>query len=63
MKKISAICQNNENYEWNSPKNEGAEPVLRVQMNIYQINTCRKDLCWMHFGNDPSNQERQEVKE
>ena len=27
------------------------EPVEPVQMNIYQSNTYKKDLSWLHFGN------------
>ena len=29
------------------------EPVEPVQMNIYQSNTYRKDLSWLHFDNEP----------
>ena len=38
-------------------------PVKRVQMNIYQSNTCRKDLSWLHFDNEPWVQGRQQVKD
>ena len=34
-----------------------------VQMNIYQSNTYRKDLSWLHFNNEPMVQERQQVKD
>ena len=29
------------------------EPVEPVPMNICQSNTYRKDLSWLHFGNEP----------
>ena len=29
--------------------NKEVEPVEPVQMNIYQNNTYRKDLSWLHF--------------
>ena len=38
------------------------EPVEPVQMNIYQSNTYRRDLSWLHFNNEPRFQERQQVK-
>ena len=28
-------------------------PVKLVQMNIYQRNTYRKDLSWLHFVDEP----------
>ena len=31
-------------------------------MNIYQNNTCRKDLSWLHFDDEPRVQDRQQVK-
>ena len=31
-------------------------------MNIYQSNTYRKDLHWLHFVNEPMAQEREQVK-
>ena len=31
-------------------------------MKIYQSNTCRKDVSWLHFDNEPRVQQRQ-VKE
>ena len=39
------------------------EPVEPVQMNIYQRNTYRKDLSWLHFNDEPRVQERQQVKD
>ena len=39
------------------------EPIVPVQMNIYQINTNRKDLSWRHFQNKPRIQERQQMKD
>ena len=38
------------------------EPVEPVQTNIYQSNTYRKDLSWLHFSDEPRVQERQQVK-
>ena len=38
------------------------EPVQLVQMNIYQTNTYRKDLSWLHFDDELMVQERQQVK-
>ena len=37
------------------------EPVGPVQMKIYQSNTCRKDLSWVHFDDEPRVQERQQI--
>ena len=39
------------------------EPVEPVQMNIYQSNTYRKDLSWLHFDDEARIQERQQVKD
>ena len=39
------------------------ELVEPVQMNIYQSNTYRKDLSWIHLDNEPRVQERQQVKD
>ena len=39
------------------------EPVEPVKMNIYQSNTCRKHLSWLHFNNEPRVQERQQARE
>ena len=36
------------------------EPVLK---NIDQSNTCRKDLSWPHFDDEPRVQEKQQVKD
>ena len=38
------------------------EPVEPAQMNIYQSDTYRKDLNWIHFDNEPRVQERQREK-
>ena len=27
------------------------------QMSIYQVNTCREDLSWLHFEDEPKVQE------
>ena len=40
-------------------KNKEVEPFQPVQMNIYQSNTCRKEICWLHFDNKPRVQEKQ----
>ena len=32
-------------------------------MNIYQSNTYKKDLTWLHFDDKPRAQERQQVKD
>ena len=34
-------------------ENEEVEPAHPVQMNIYQSNTYRKELSWVHFNNEP----------
>ena len=46
-----------------SLENKEEEPLESVQTNIYQSNTFRKDLNWLHFEDDPRVQERQHVKE
>ena len=46
-----------------SLENKEEEPVEPVQMNIYQNNTYRKDLNWLHFDDEPRVQERQQVKD
>ena len=38
-------------------------PVQPVQMNIYQSNTYRKDLSWLHFDDEARVQEKQQVKD
>ena len=38
---------------YNVLKNKEVEPAEPVQMNIYQSNTYRKDLSWLHFDNYP----------
>ena len=42
----------------NHPPKEGKEPVQSIQMSIYESNTYREDLCWLHFEVDPRVQER-----
>ena len=32
-------------------------------MKIYERNTYRKDLSWLHFNDDPKLQERQQAKD
>ena len=34
------------------------EPVEPLQMNIYQSNTYRKYLSWLHFDYEPTVQEK-----
>ena len=38
------------------------KPIEPVQKIIYQSNTYRKDLSWLHFDDEPRAQERQQVK-
>ena len=39
------------------------EPVELVQMNIYQSNTYRRDLSWLHFNDEPRVHEMQQMKD
>ena len=39
------------------------EPVQPVLKNIYQSNTCRKDLSWPHSDDEPRVLEKQQVKD
>ena len=48
--------------EKTSLKNKEVEPGEPIQMNIYQCNTNRKDLSWLHFVTEPNFQERQQSK-
>ena len=57
--KNHAIYQKNKQ---NSRENKEVEPAEPVQKNIYQSNTYRKDLNWLHFKNGPRAQESQQVK-
>ena len=59
-RKIHAINQNNKQ---TFLENKGMEPVEPVQMNIYQSNTYKKDLSWLHFDDEPKVQERQQGKD
>ena len=43
--------------------NKEVELVEPVQMNIYQSNTYRKELSWLHFDDETRVQERQQVKD
>ena len=59
-KKNHTIYQNNKQ----SPhENEEVKPVEPVHINIYQSNTYRKGLAWLHFNDEPRVQERQQVKD
>ena len=46
-----------------SPQRKEMEPVEPVQMSIYQSNIYRKDLCQLHFNDEPVVQERQQLKD
>ena len=50
MQKIHVMYQNNEK---TSLENKEVETVEPVHMNIYQSNTYREDLRWLHFNNMP----------
>ena len=39
------------------------EPVKPVLKNIYQSNSYRKDLDWLHFDDEPRVQVKQQVKD
>ena len=39
------------------------KPVQPVYINIYQSNSYRKDLSWIHFDDESRAQETQQVKE
>ena len=60
MQKIHVMYQNNEK---TSLENKEVETVEPVHMNIYQSNTYREDLRWLHFNNMPRVQRRQQVKD
>ena len=51
-----AIYQNN---EWTFHKNKKVELVAQIQLNIYQINTKRKDLCWIKSNYEPTLREEE----
>ena len=38
-------------------------PSRKRKWNIYQSNTYKKDLSWLHFDNEPRVQEKQQVKD
>ena len=46
-----------------SLENKEVEPVEPVQTSIYQSNTYRKDLSWLHFNDELRVQERQQMKD
>ena len=46
-----------------SLENKEVEPFEPVQMSIYQSNTYKKDLRWLHSDNEPRAQEWQHVKD
>ena len=54
------IYQNNRQ---TSLKKKEVKPFQPVQMSIYQSNTYRKDLSWLHFIDEPRVQKRQQVKD
>ena len=39
------------------------EPVEPIQINIYQSNTYRKNLIWLHYDDESRVQERQQLKD
>ena len=39
------------------------EPVEPVLKNIFESNTYRKDLSWPHLNDEPTIQEKQQVKD
>ena len=45
-------CNLSEN-EWTTLENKEVEPAEPDQMNIYESNTYRKDLSWLHFNDEP----------
>ena len=49
--------------EKTSLERKEVDPVEPAQMNIYQSNTYRKDLNWLHFDNEPRVHKRQQVKD
>ena len=55
-----AIYQTNEKTSLEKKKVEQVESVFK---NIYQSNTYKKDFGWPHFGNEPTVQDKQQVKE
>ena len=44
-----------------SSKIKKMDLVEPVQMNIYESNSYRKDLSWLHFSNEPRVQEKVKV--
>ena len=58
--KNCAVYQKN---EYTSLENKEVEPIQPVQMNIYQSNTYKKDLSWLHFNSEAKVQERQQTKD
>ena len=57
--KVTVKYATNQNNEWTCHNNEEKKPVQSVQMNIYQSNSYRKDLSWLHFDAEPRAQETQ----
>ena len=57
------ILQSLKNNECPSLMNREVKPVEPVKMNIYQSNTYRKNLSCLHFDNEPSVQEKQQVED
>ena len=52
---------NYQNNKQTSIKDKEVEPVEPVQIHIYQSNTYRKGLSWLHFEGEPEVQKRQQV--
>ena len=55
--KNPAIFQNNEQTSLEKKEMKPVEPVLK------SICTCRKDLSWPHFDDEPRVREKQQVKD
>ena len=58
LQKSHAIYQNNKQ---TSLENK-VKPVELVKMKVYQNNTYKEDLSWLHFSNEPRVQEKQQEK-
>ena len=57
------VTENHVIYQNTFNEKKEVEPVEPVQLNIFQSNTYRKVLRWLHFNDQPKVQERQQVKD
>ena len=48
---------------WPPHMNKETEPVQPVQINIYQSNSYRKNLSWLHLDDELVVQEKQQLKD